>query len=105
MDPAEVIPVRHRLNFKNATITLPGSLVGEFGLGLEGGEGEGNLFRAVGRIFRQVGDVVESGGGVKNARGELVTDEGGIGEVWSCCFEGLLSEGGVEIFSVIGEGW
>ena len=48
---------------------------GEFGFGLEGGEGEGNLFRAVGRIFRQVGDVVESGGGVKNARGELVTDE------------------------------
>ena len=43
------------------------------------------LFRAVGRIFRQVGDVVESGGSVKNARGELVTDEGGIGEVWSCC--------------------
>ena len=48
---------------------------GEFGLGLEGGEGEGNLFRAIGRIFRQVRDVVESGG-VKNARGELVTDEG-----------------------------
>ena len=52
MDPAEVIPVRHRLNFKNATITLPGSLVGEFGLGLEGWEGEGTLFKAVGLYFQ-----------------------------------------------------
>ena len=65
-------------------------------MGLEGGEGGGNFFEAVGRIFGQVGDVVESGG-MKNARGELVTNEGGIGEVWSCCFEELLSEGGAEI--------
>ena len=63
-------------------------------MGLEGGKGGGNLFRAVGRIFGQVGDVVESGG-MKNARGELVTDEGGIGEVWSCCFEELLSGDGI----------
>ena len=63
----------------------------------------GNLFRAGGRIVGQGGDVVESIG-VKNARGELVMDEGGIGEVWSGCFEGLLSEGlgGAETFSVIG---
>ena len=78
----------------------------DFGVGLEGGKGEGNLFRAVGRIFGQVGDVVESGG-VKNAREELVMNKGayGIGVVWSYCFEGLLSEGGAEIFSVIGGGW
>ena len=67
-----VIPVRYRLNFKIATIALPGSLVGEFGVGLEGGAGGGDLFRAVRRIVGQGGDVVESGG-VKNAQGELVT--------------------------------
>ena len=54
----------------------------EFGARLENEAGKGNLFKAVKRIVRQGKDVVGNSS-VKNTRGELVTDESEIREVWS----------------------
>ena len=63
----------------------------EFGMKLENEAGKGNLFKAVKRIVRQGKDVVGNSS-MKNTRGELVTDESEIREVWSSYFEKLLNE-------------
>ena len=63
----------------------------EFGVRLENEAGKGNLFKAVKRIVRQGKDVVGNSS-TKNTRGELVTDESEIREVWNSYFEKLLNE-------------